>query len=233
MRKDHLIVCLLIALGFALDCTQANTSVADASSEKLASATPIETSSVLASPSATSRIDGYRDFKFGMKVPELVAVLKKVCEHFDDVGVASGTVFGNACYEIAGEKRDLKFQVSSPPGSPENETREKVLDLIVVKAGPYSKEYLHCLDDSLLKNYQKTVQMSKRAIQQVEEGSKYRTGNLYAEDQVALVLQHDKGTEIIVEGKVIEMIPKCLCIVMYYSTPELARTLHFDLKKPE
>ena len=219
MRKDGLIVCLLIALGFAIDCTQANISVADASSEQLASTTPTATSSVIASTPAASLIDGYRDFKFGMTVSELVAV-KGACKSFDDTQASEGTVFGDACYEMNGEKRDLKFRVSSPPGSSENEAREKVLDLIVVEVGPYDKgEYLKRLDNSLSKKYRKTVRMSKRDIQQVKDGSKYRTGNLYAKDQVALVLQKND------EGK--------MSLVMYYCTPELARTLHSDLKKPK
>lgn len=232
MRKDGLIVCLLIALGFAIDCTQANISVADASSEQLASTTPTATSSVIASTPAASLIDGYRDFKFGMTVPELVAVVTRVCERFDDSQAPDGTVFGDACYEMAGKKRDLKFQVSSPPGSTDKETREKVLDLIVVEAGPYSKKYLQTLDNSLSKKYRKTVQMSKRDIRKVINGSKYRTGNLYAKDQVALVLQHDKVQEIMREGRLIKT-PECLCIVMYYGTPEVVRALHSDLKKPK
>lgn len=223
MRLHSLIVCLLIALGFVSAHAQTSTESSTATSSSLTDGQ---------TKPAVSQVNGYRDFKFGMTVPELVAVITKVCERVDDSQASDGTVFGDACYEMAGKKRDLQFRVSSPPGSTNNEVREKILDLIVVEAGPYRKEYLQALDKSLSKKYQKTVQMRKDDIQQVKKGSKYRTGNLYANDQVALVLQHDKAQEVMTE-KGLKKTPECLCIVMYYCTPELARTLHSGLKKPK
>lgn len=214
MQKAGMSFCLFIALGFAIDCTQANTSIADASSGKLAGTTPTGTSSLLAAAPADSRIDGYRDFKFGMKGSEVLAVVKKVCASFDDSKLASGMVEGKGCYGRDSTPADFQLWLWAYPGT----AGPRVLVYVSKEAAPYSRENLHVQDQVVSGEYLKVSQMSEDKLKQVVNGKDLPVGNLYAGGQVALVVEWQKYPL------------KALNIYIRYCAPEFVAQMHDAFK---
>ena len=209
MRKNGLIVCLLIALGFAIDCTQANISVADDSSEKLASTTPTATSSVIASTPPASRIDGYRDFKFGMTVSEVVAVATKNCRSFiKEIGPTRVT--GSRCYETGNNSENLVLWLWASPGT----AGPPVLAYVSNEAAPYSEKELSALKKKVSTNYTVASEMKEDKLKQVVNGQDFPVGDLYAGGQVALVVEWKKFPQ------------KALNIYIRYCPPERVAELH-------
>ena len=206
MRKDGLIICLLIALGFTVGCSQTNT------------LTPTATGSLLAAAQvkpAASLVDGYKDFKFGMKVSEVIAV-KGACKSFDDISMQFGMLLGKHCYEIDTDQTDLQLFFSQ--ATPDMKTGEHVLVAVKVEQGRYDRSLLRFIDQSLTEKYKKTSQWSENELGRLQDGLTARVGSLYAGNQVALIVDTETGP----------MTP--LKIYVEYSASEWASFLHDPYK---
>ena len=111
MKKSGVILCLLIALGVVVGCSQKDT---PQKSETPPEAPPVNT--------------GYRDFKFGMKGSELEAFnnLVKVCERIEgpEISEREQKWVGTNCYELGGERWNMHFRAKP------NDERIVSIDLV-------------------------------------------------------------------------------------------------------
>jgi hypothetical protein len=189
MRKAGMSFCLFIALGFGIGCAQTNTSVSNTSSQIMKlSATSTGTNSLLASVPAESMIDGYRDFKFGMAVSEVVAVAKKTCMSFSEK-IAPKRVIGSRCYETGNNSENLELWFWVAPGT----TGQPVLVYVSNEAAPYSQNNLSALNKMVSSEYPVVSRMNEDKLKQVVNGQDLPVGNLYAGGQVALVVEWKMG----------------------------------------
>lgn len=211
MQKAGMSFCLFIALGLAIGCSQTNTSVSNTSSQIMKlSAASTGTSSLLAAVPANSLIDGYRDFKFGMKASEVLAVVKKVCASLDDSKLASGMVEGKGCYGRDSTPADFQLWVWALPGT----AGTRVLVYVSKEAAPYSQNNLGALNEMVSSEYPVVSRMNEDKLKQVVNGQDLPVGNLYAGGQVALVVEWQKYPL------------KALNIYIRYCAPEFVAQMH-------
>ena len=173
------------------------------------SAVSTGTSSLLASTPANSPIDGYRDFKFGMTVSEVVAVAKKTCKSFSEK-IGPTRVIGSRCYETGNNSENLELWLWASPGA----AGQPVLVYVSNEAAPYSRNNLSALNEMVSSEYPIVSRMNEDKLKQVVNGQDLPVGNLYAGGQVALVVEWKIGPL------------KALNIYIRYCAPEFVAQMH-------